>query len=600
MRIKKDPEVPKKPKSGVSRRGFLGGMGIGTGAVGTGLLEREAAAAEPRPIRRTRRRPHHPQHQRQTVNLTVEPRVTLLDALRNHLDLTGAKRVCDRGTCGACTVILDGKSVYGCTVLAIDAQGKNIETIEGLAGRQPASGLRGVRQPRRAAVRLLHAGLRHGRQGLPRPSIPTRRMDRCEEGTGRQSLPLRHLHGRPPGRARSRQEYEGSEEMANTPDYSWPPMEKRKVIGKPPKRLDGPQKASGRAKYTSDLKLKDMLYGVLPDLPARPRARSTRIDTSAAEKMTGVKAVHVIADAGTEIQWHGTEIAAVAATTEEIAREAVRKIKVEYEVMPHFVNEADLGKAGARAKAAGEQVTGDPEKAFQEAEVVSEGSYGIPVITHCCLEPHGQTSSSGRATQVNAWPSTQNVTGMGRHAGAQPQGPRRQDQGQDGLHRRRLRQQVRPGRLGPSRRASSRRRPAASRSSCSSIAPPNRQIAGNRPSAFGKIKVGGKKDGTITAWQSRHLGHRRFRRRRQPPLPYVFTNIPEQAPEPHGGLGQRRAQRGLARAQQSAGLLPDLLAPSRISPPSSAWTRWRSSTRTPDYTRARGQSIVRSCEKAPN
>ena len=67
------------------------------------------------------------------IKLTVEPRVTLLDAMRNHLDLTGAKRVCDRATCGACTVILNGKTVYSCTVLAIDAQGKKIETIEGLA-----------------------------------------------------------------------------------------------------------------------------------------------------------------------------------------------------------------------------------------------------------------------------------------------------------------------------------------------------------------------------------------------------------------------------------------------------------------------------------
>src|SRR5262249_11006650 len=65
--------------------------------------------------------------------LNVEPRVTLLDACRNHLDLTGAKRVCDRGTCGACTMLVNGKVVYSCTVLAIDAQGKKIQTIEGLA-----------------------------------------------------------------------------------------------------------------------------------------------------------------------------------------------------------------------------------------------------------------------------------------------------------------------------------------------------------------------------------------------------------------------------------------------------------------------------------
>jgi xanthine dehydrogenase YagT iron-sulfur-binding subunit len=62
----------------------------------------------------------------------VEPRVTLLEALRNDLDLTGAKRVCDRATCGACTVIVDGKPAYSCTVLAIEAQGKPITTVEGL------------------------------------------------------------------------------------------------------------------------------------------------------------------------------------------------------------------------------------------------------------------------------------------------------------------------------------------------------------------------------------------------------------------------------------------------------------------------------------
>lgn len=67
-----------------------------------------------------------------TLSAQVEPRVTLLDALRNELDLTGAKRVCDRGTCGACTVIVDGKPVYSCSVLAIEAQGKPITTVEGL------------------------------------------------------------------------------------------------------------------------------------------------------------------------------------------------------------------------------------------------------------------------------------------------------------------------------------------------------------------------------------------------------------------------------------------------------------------------------------
>jgi xanthine dehydrogenase YagT iron-sulfur-binding subunit len=67
-----------------------------------------------------------------THALSVEPRVTLLDAMRNRLDITGLKRVCDRGTCGACTVIVEGRTHYSCTLLAIEMQGVPIRTVEGL------------------------------------------------------------------------------------------------------------------------------------------------------------------------------------------------------------------------------------------------------------------------------------------------------------------------------------------------------------------------------------------------------------------------------------------------------------------------------------
>ncbi len=68
------------------------------------------------------------------VELSVEPRTTLLDALRQELDLTGTKRVCDGGACGACTVLLDGEAVYSCMTLAITCEGRAVETIEALAG----------------------------------------------------------------------------------------------------------------------------------------------------------------------------------------------------------------------------------------------------------------------------------------------------------------------------------------------------------------------------------------------------------------------------------------------------------------------------------
>jgi aerobic-type carbon monoxide dehydrogenase small subunit (CoxS/CutS family) len=69
----------------------------------------------------------------ETKKVSVEPRETLLDVLRLPLDLTGAKRVCDRGSCGACTVLLDGRPVNSCMVLALDAVGKPVTTVEGLA-----------------------------------------------------------------------------------------------------------------------------------------------------------------------------------------------------------------------------------------------------------------------------------------------------------------------------------------------------------------------------------------------------------------------------------------------------------------------------------
>lgn len=68
--------------------------------------------------------------------LRIQPRVTLLDTLRERLSLTGTKRICDRGNCGGCTVLLDGKPIYACMMLAVDAQNKEITTIEGLATPQ--------------------------------------------------------------------------------------------------------------------------------------------------------------------------------------------------------------------------------------------------------------------------------------------------------------------------------------------------------------------------------------------------------------------------------------------------------------------------------
>jgi len=130
---KNDPGAPKKPRNGFSRRGFIRGVGISTGALGSGLLETAAHAAPAGNVAGPGAVPVTLKINGKPHNLNIEPRVTLIDALRNRLDYTGAKKVCDRATCGACTVIMDGKVVYSCTVLAIEAQGKDIQTIEGIS-----------------------------------------------------------------------------------------------------------------------------------------------------------------------------------------------------------------------------------------------------------------------------------------------------------------------------------------------------------------------------------------------------------------------------------------------------------------------------------
>ena len=129
--------------AGFSRRGFLKGMGAtaltaGALAPAAGALNATTAKGAPAATPPTRLFGPAPVAVKLQINgkereLRLEPRVTLLDALRNHLDLTGAKKVCDRATCGACTVLLDGKAVYSCTLLAVEAQGRAIETVEGLA-----------------------------------------------------------------------------------------------------------------------------------------------------------------------------------------------------------------------------------------------------------------------------------------------------------------------------------------------------------------------------------------------------------------------------------------------------------------------------------
>jgi xanthine dehydrogenase YagT iron-sulfur-binding subunit len=124
---------PKDDPFNVSRRDFLKSASVG-GIVTAVAGAAEAGAQTPGPqVIGPGEIPVQLNVNGKPINLRIEPRVTLLDALRMRADLTGNKRGCDRGACGACTMIVDGRTVYSCSTLAIEVQGKKIRTVDGLA-----------------------------------------------------------------------------------------------------------------------------------------------------------------------------------------------------------------------------------------------------------------------------------------------------------------------------------------------------------------------------------------------------------------------------------------------------------------------------------
>src|SRR5947207_3199984 len=130
-------------------------------------------------------------------------------------------------------------------------------------------------------------------------------------------------------------------------DYAWPDAGQRALIGKRITRVDSPAKVSGQAKYTYDVHRPGMLFGKVLRSPY-PHAKLVSVDTSAAEKIPGVKAVHVVQKPGATIHWAGDDVVVVAAVDESTAEDAIRAIKVEYQQLPHLVSDREPPKGAAQ------------------------------------------------------------------------------------------------------------------------------------------------------------------------------------------------------------------------------------------------------------
>jgi len=122
------------------------------------------------------------------------------------------------------------------------------------------------------------------------------------------------------------------------PDYQWPDPEHRTLIGQRVSRVDSPDKVSGQARYTYDVNRPGLLFGKMLRSPYA-HCKIVSIDTSAAEKMPGVKAIEIVQKPGANIHWAGDEVVAVAAIDESTAEDAVRAIQVKYQKLPHLVTD---------------------------------------------------------------------------------------------------------------------------------------------------------------------------------------------------------------------------------------------------------------------
>lgn len=296
--------------------------------------------------------------------------------------------------------------------------------------------------------------------------------------------------------------------MADTettiPKFGWAPRAENKYIGKDIPRIDAIPKLTGTAKYSADMNTKGTLYAKLLTSP-HAHAKVKSLDVSAAKASPGVHAVSIFNDVDSEIRWEGALIAAVAAERPEQADDALKAIKIEYEVLEHFVDEENIKAAeeADRVKSIGKNTKGKPEEAFQQADVIVEGYYGANTISHMCLEPHG-SHCEWKEDQLSAHLSTQNVSGTPGQF-AEPLGIDAANvtvtcnyegggfgskfaADEWGIACAKMAKEAgRPVRLMLDRAT-------------------DLKVAGVRPSGYSKVKVGADKSGKILAWESEHWG----------------------------------------------------------------------------------------------
>ena len=361
--------------------------------------------------------------------IEVEDRWTLVELLRDHLDLVGTKIGCDRGECGACTVHLDGLPVYACSQLAVWADGREVTTVEGLSsgdsldplqqafidGDGPQCGFctSGQLMSAKALVTAnpdpTEADVRHGLAG---------NICRCSN----YNRYVAAVMSRPPERAST--------------------LASMSTVGVSHPRIDARERVTGRARYTGDVKRPGLLYARVLRSP-HPHARIRAIDTSRVRQIPGVHVV--LTRENCDITWGsgdshnprylfnnpvrfvGDPVAAVAAVDRHTAEEALAATAVDYEPLDFVLDAEHALSAGAieiqpggnlspRSDDTREPETyqrGDLDSGFEASDVVVEETYVSKHHNNAQMEPRSAVAQ-WLGDDLTLWSPTQGIANCRR------------------------------------------------------------------------------------------------------------------------------------------------------------------------------------------